>query len=97
MFFELDTYWTFVAKLDPIATMERLGDRIRCIHLKDGSVDGKGCSLGSGEAPVAAVRKKAIESGYGIVVESEGLEPTGCEEVKRCIDYLKSLDAADNK
>lgn len=97
VFFELDTYWTFVAKLDPIATMERLGDRIRCIHLKDGSADGKGCSLGSGEAPVAAVRKKAIESGYGIVVESEGLEPTGCEEVKRCIDYLKSLDAADNK
>lgn len=97
VFFELDTYWTFVAKLDPVATMERLGERIRCIHLKDGSAAGKGCSLGSGEAPVAAVRKKAIASGYGIVVESEGLEPTGKEEVKRCIDYLKQLDAEDNQ
>ena len=41
------------------------------------------------------MRKKAIESGYGIVVESEGLDPTGKEEVKRCIDYLKTLDAQD--
>lgn len=92
IFFELDTYWAYVAKLDPVATMERLKDRIRCIHLKDGSPEGRGCSLGSGSAPVAAVREKAIEYGYGIVVESEGLEPTGKEEVQRCIDYLHTLD-----
>lgn len=92
VFFELDTYWTFVAKLDPLATMDRLKDRIRCIHLKDGSPDGQGCSLGSGAAPVAAVRQKAIDYGFGIVVESEGLYPTGKEEVQRCIDYLFSLE-----
>lgn len=90
--FELDTYWNFVAGQDPVATLDRLGDRVKLIHLKDGSKDGKGCSLGSGEAPVAAVRKKAIEMGLGIVVESEGLEPTGEEEVRRCIDYLHTLD-----
>lgn len=92
VFFELDTYWTFVAKLDPVATMERLRDRIKLIHLKDGSPDGHGCSLGSGSAPVAAVRAKAIELGVGIVVESEGLDPTGKEEVERCIHYLHTLD-----
>lgn len=92
VFFELDTYWTFVAKLDPVATMERLRDRIKLIHLKDGSPDGHGCSLGSGSAPVAAVRAKAIELGVGIVVESEGLDPTGKEEVERCINYLHTLD-----
>jgi len=27
-----------------------------------------------------------------MVIESEGLEPTGPEEVKRCIDYLRTLD-----
>ena len=69
--------------------------RLQVLAVEDGSTDGNGCSLGSGEAPVAAVRKKAIESGYGIVVESEGLDPTGKEEVKRCIDYLKTLDAQD--
>ncbi|MBR4206254.1 MAG: sugar phosphate isomerase/epimerase [Clostridia bacterium] len=92
IFFELDTYWAYVAKIDPVAAMERLGSRIRCIHLKDGDANGRGCSLGSGTAPVKAVREKAIEMGVGIVVESEGLEPTGKEEVERCINFLKSLD-----
>lgn len=92
IFFELDTYWTFVAGLDPVATLERLGDRVKCIHLKDGNASGRGYSLGLGDAPVAAVRAKAIEMGLGIVVESEGLEPTGKEEVERCINYLKTLD-----
>lgn len=91
-FFELDTYWAYVAKLDPIETMTRLKDRIRLIHLKDGTPDGHGCSLGRGGAPVAAVRAKAIEYGFGIVVESEGCDPTGKEEVERCIDYLKTFD-----
>lgn len=95
VFFELDTYWAFVAKKDPVAEMERLKSRLRCIHLKDGSPDGKGCSLGQGAAPVKAVRKKAIELGVGIVVESEGLDPTGKEEVERCIKFLKDCDAED--
>ena len=92
VFFELDTYWAFVAGLDPVKELERLGSRVRMIHLKDGTPDGNGLSLGSGEAPVAAVRAKAIEMGLDIVVESEGCNPTGVEEVSRCMDYLKSLD-----
>ena len=92
IFFEIDTYWAFVGKQDPVATLERLKDRIRVIHLKDGSPDGVGCSLGSGSAPVAAVKAKAQELGFGIVVESESLNPSGPEEVKRCIEYLKTLD-----
>ena len=95
MFFELDTYWAYVAKLDPVETLKRLGDRVRVIHLKDGDPEGHGCSLGSGSAPVAAVRRYAIDNGLGIVVESEGLDPTGKEEVQRCIDYLHEQDKAD--
>ena len=36
--------------------------------------------------------KKALEMGLTIVVESEGLDPTGLEEVKRCIEFLKEED-----
>ena len=36
--------------------------------------------------------EKAIEMGLDIVVESEGCDPTGKEEVERCIDYLRVLD-----
>ena len=95
---ELDTFWVYNAGLDPVEVMEKYRDRISFIHLKDGIVardnGGKalGKSVGSGNAPVLAVRKKAIEMGATIVIESEGLDPTGKDEVKRCIDFLKSLE-----
>ncbi len=92
IFFELDTYWSYVAGRDSVKTMEWLGDRLKMVHLKDGDPNGKGCSLGSGTCPVAEIRAKSIEMGCIMVVESEGLDPTGVEEVKRCIDYLRTLD-----
>ena len=97
--FELDTFWVYNAGLDPLAVMEQYKDRLSFIHLKDGiaqsdSETGKaiGKSVGSGNAPVVAVRNKAIEMGLNIVIESEGLDPTGPEEAKRCIDFLKELE-----
>ena len=91
--FEIDTYWAFNAGTDPVEVLERLKSRIKCIHLKDGFMGGKGVSLSFGEAPVKAVIEKARELGFAMVVESEGLEPDGISEVGRCIDFLKSLEA----
>jgi sugar phosphate isomerase/epimerase len=87
---ELDTYWAFNAGEDPIVWMKRLHSegKLRVIHLKDGFKGGRGVALGEGEAPVAAVRALAEELGVTIVVESEGLNPTGREEVARCFKYL---------
>ena len=101
--FELDTFWVFNAGLDPLAVMEQYRDRLEFIHLKDGIPQDRsnpeskamGRSVGSGEAPVKAVRQKAIEMGLNIVIESEGLDPTGPEEAKRCIDFLRALDKED--
>ena len=90
---EVDTYWTFVAKQNPVEFIRRHKDRIRMIHLKDGMGDHTGKSLGQGVAPVKEVRQAAIELGFPMIVESEGLDPTGLEEVKRCIEFLKEEDA----
>lgn len=90
--FEIDTFWAFNAGLDPLALLERLSGRVRVIHLKDGLRGGAGKALGEGEAPVLAVRQKALTMGIRMVVESEGLDPTGLDEVKRCIDFLKAQD-----
>ena len=90
--FEIDTFWAYFAGLNPVEVLERLKDRIRVIHLKDGLLDRSGRSLGEGIAPVAAVREYAIKNGLRMVVESEGLQPTGLEEVGRCIRYLRGLD-----
>lgn len=90
--FEIDTFWAFYAGEDPIALLERLKDRVNIIHLKDGLADRKGKALGEGYAPVEKVLDKAIELGLTIVVESEGLDPTGPEEVARCFKYLEALN-----
>ena len=90
--FQIDTFWAFVAGKDPLEVITRLKARVHVIHLKDGLRTGQGFSLGEGEAPVAAVREKAIELGMHMVVESETLQPDGITEVSRCINYLRSLE-----
>ena len=90
--FEIDTFWVWNAGADPLQTLERLKDRVRMIHLKDGLKGGVGRSLGEGEAPVHAVRDKAITMGLTMIVESENLSPDGLTEVTRCMEYLKSID-----
>ena len=103
---QIDTFWSFNAGIDSVAFLEAHKERIPVIHLKDGFACSpenrtygrwmkgcKGMSVGSGEAPVLAIRDWAIRNGVLMVVESEGLDPTGPEEVGRCIGYLKSLEA----
>ena len=90
--FEIDTFWAFNAGCDPIAVMDRLKDRIKVIHLKDGFMGGEGKPLGQGEAPVKAIRDYAYEHGFGIIVESETLAPDGMTEAKECIEFLKTID-----
>ena len=90
--FEIDTFWVFNAGIDPVETLKRLSGRVKVIHLKAGFKGGKGKSLGQGEAPVLKVREYAVKNNIRMVVESEGLDPTGLEEVKRCIDFLKAQE-----
>ncbi len=90
--FEIDTYWAFVAGVDPLATLDRLGKRVSVIHLKDGDGKNAGRPLGEGVAPVKAVREKAISLGLPMVVESETLTPNGLDEARRCMEYLRTLD-----
>ena len=89
---EIDTYWAYVGMKNPILLLERLKDRVKVIHIKDGDAEGNGTPLGMGTAPVADVYKKAIEMGLPMVVESETCKPDGMTEAKICIEYLKSLE-----
>lgn len=92
--FQLDTFWAFFAGKDPVRLMEyyRSIGRLSMIHLKDGGKDKSSKALGEGEAPVCAVLKKAIELDVPIIVESEGLDPTGAEENARCFEFLKRYE-----
>ena len=102
---EIDTFWAYNAKKDVVSLLEQYKDRIRMIHLKDGFpapnpendlahcyAGASGRSLGAGSAPVLAIREWAKKNNVLMVVESEGLNPTGPEEVERCITFLKTLE-----
>ena len=88
---ELDTFWAFVGMGNALAMMDRLGDRLGFIHLKDGTKEGKGKPLGLGEAPIKAVYEKAIAMGVPMVVESETCTPSGLEEARLCMEYIKTI------
>ena len=89
---EIDTYWAYVGMKNPLALMERLKDRLKVIHIKDGDAEGNGKPLGMGTAPVAQVYKKAVEMGIPMVVESETLTPDGMTEARICIEYLRAQE-----
>lgn len=102
---EIDTWWAFNAGLDVVAFLEENKNRIRVVHLKDGIPsapecknfdhvhDGvKGLSVGSGKNVIKDIREWANKNNVLMVIESEGLDPTGLEEVGRCIEYLRTLD-----
>ena len=90
---EIDTFWYFNATgTSAVGIMERLKDRVRVIHVKDGFKGGEGKPLGMGEAPVQQVYAKAAEMGVLMVVESESLRPDGLTEAKVSIDYLRSQE-----
>lgn len=89
---EIDTFWAYAGKKDPIAMMEQFKDRLMCIHIKDGFANREGKPLGQGTAPVADVYKKATEMGMLMVVESETLQPDGLTEAKICIDFLAAQE-----
>ncbi|TXK18746.1 sugar phosphate isomerase/epimerase [Homoserinibacter sp. GY 40078] len=55
---ELDTYWAAVGGADPVALLERLGERVAAIHVKDGPVTSDTSQqqpAGQGELPIREI------------------------------------------
>ncbi len=103
--FEVDTFWMQNAGVDYMGFLNKNKDRIKFIHLKDGilsdhenvtydnAMDGaQARAIGEGNSAAVEFRKWAMENDAIMVVESEGLVPTGPEEVARCIKFLRTLD-----
>lgn len=92
---EVDTYWAAVGGQDPVALLERLGDRVVAIHIKDGPVntDTKAqLPAGQGRIPVAEVvaAAKYLEVG---VVEFDDYAGDVFDGVSQSLAFLNSLPA----
>ena len=62
---EIDTYWAAVGGADTPALLAALGDRVRLIHVKDGTLDGETSAqqpAGSGEVDVPAILAAAPQA-----------------------------------
>ncbi len=88
---EVDTYWSHCAGMDNYKYITENKDDICLLHVKDG-LNRKPLSLGDGDCDVAAVVRAAKDAGIEwLVVENDDPVPNGIEDVKRSINYLKTL------
>lgn len=65
VFLEVDTYWVAVGGGDPVATLERLGDRVQFIHVKDGAISRENTeqvAVGNGRMPVLDILAAAPQA-----------------------------------
>ncbi|MBR4428782.1 MAG: sugar phosphate isomerase/epimerase [Clostridia bacterium] len=91
--FEIDTFWYYdQTGISAKGILERLKDRIDCIHIKDGFRRGAGMPLGCGDAPVKEAYDTAKALGMLMVVESESLKPDGVSEARECFKYLRKQE-----
>lgn len=92
MGFTLDTFWVQAGGGDPAQWLEKLSDRVPCIHLKDYAYGKKMSVLGEGNINFDRIFDKAESSNtkYMLVEQDNcnGENPFDC--LKRSYDYLHS-------
>ena len=89
---EVDTYWAQVGGVPAVSLLERLGDRVRFIHVKDGDISRNNkaqVAVGGGRMPVADVLAAAPQAVR--VVELDDVDGDVFEALADSITFLRSL------
>ncbi|MBO0801906.1 MAG: sugar phosphate isomerase/epimerase [Nocardiopsaceae bacterium] len=86
---EVDTYWAAVGGQDVPRLLERLGDRVRYLHVKDGPVtrDDPMTAVGAGRMPVAEILA-AAKSAEWHVVELDECATDMLTAVRESLEWL---------
>ncbi|WP_454858551.1 sugar phosphate isomerase/epimerase family protein [Promicromonospora soli] len=90
---EVDTYWAGVGGADAPALLRALGDRVRLIHVKDGTLDGDVSAqqpAGSGEVDVRGVLAAAPQATR--VIEFDAYAGDVFEGIAQSLAWLKEND-----
>ena len=93
--FEVDTYWSTVGGADTPAVLERLGDRVAALHVKDGpTVKGEpNVAVGTGAMPVPAVLGAAPQDAWR-VIEFDECATDIFEALAASLTYVNELEGA---
>jgi sugar phosphate isomerase/epimerase len=92
---EIDVYWVQNAGQDPVAYINKLGDRVRLLHLKDMAegADKKFAPVGAGtmdfKAILAAAEKNNVR--WGLVEQDQTYGTAPLEAIKTSFENLKKL------
>jgi sugar phosphate isomerase/epimerase len=89
---EVDTYWVAVGGQDPVELLERLGDRVKFIHIKDGplNTDTK-AQLPAGQGKIAVWDVIAAATSLEVgVVEFDDYSGDIFEGIAESLAYLQS-------
>jgi sugar phosphate isomerase/epimerase len=100
--YEMDVFWVVRGGGDPMALLERFGNRIRLVHLKDISKgtetgvttgqapDEASVTLGTGTIDWQKLMTGAVKAGVKwYFVEDE--HPEAVKQIPRSLDYLRGL------
>lgn len=99
--FEMDILWTVFPGQDPVALLNKYGNRFKLMHLKDlkkgveGNLSGgtpttNDVTLGTGQMDMPAIMKAAKKAGIKhYYIEDES--PSYATQVPKSMEYLKSL------
>lgn len=92
LFFELDVFWLKTGGEEPRAMIEKLGSRVKLLHLKDMAPDGNMTDVGSGTldfpAMIAAGRAAGVEHFF---VEHDVPPKPYWPSVEASVRYLHTL------
>lgn len=92
---EVDTYWAAVGGQDPAQLLQRLGDRVRFIHIKDGplTTDTK-AQLPAGQGQVAVLEVIAAAAALEVgVVEFDDYSGDIFDGIAQSLAYLQAAEA----
>lgn len=95
---EVDVYWVKFAGSDPVALIDRLGDRVRLLHLKDITDESQKhfAPVGTGKIDFKAVLDAAgrHDVRYGIVEQDNTYGAPVLEAIGTSLENLRKLEAA---
>jgi sugar phosphate isomerase/epimerase len=94
---EIDVYWVKHAGLDPVQYLNKLGDRVRALHLKDmlAGEEKRFAPVGTGiidfKAVIAAAEKNGVR--YGIVEQDRTYDKATLDAIRISLENLKKMGA----
>jgi sugar phosphate isomerase/epimerase len=94
---EIDVYWVKNAGLDPVEYLNKLGDRVRALHLKDmlAGEEKRFAPVGTGIIDFKAVLATAQKNGvrYGIVEQDRTYDKATLDAIRTSLENLKKMGA----